>query len=134
MTSVVVNSSYFILRVVIGMALFFHGSQKVFKWFDGMGLDSWSKYLSKYNIPEQTSKLIALFEVIVGLLLITGAFTKFAALSAIVFMIFAVVLSHLDKGYFSTKGGYEYQLLIIAALLFIYFSGGGEYSIDKLIG
>lgn len=133
MTSVAINSSYLILRVVIGMALFLHGSQKVFKWFDGMGLDSWSDYLSKYKISKSTSNIIALFEVIVGFLLIIGIFTKFAALGSIVFMIFAVVLSHLDNGYFSNKGGYEYQLLIIASLLVIYFSGGGEYSIDKLI-
>lgn len=129
----VVNSSYFILRVVTGMALFIHGSQKVFKWFDGMGLDSWSNYLSKYKIPEKTSMLIALFEVIVGFLLIIGAFTKFAALGSIVFMIFAVILAHLDNGYFSNEGGYEYQLLIVSTLLFIYFTGGGEYSVDKLI-
>jgi putative oxidoreductase len=122
-----------LLRLTIGLCFFLHGAQKVFGWFGGSGLEKWSEYLATKNFPKPVAYLSAFVEMIAGILLITGTLTKASALAMIIFMAFAVWIAHFDKGYFSQKGGYEYQLLLIVACVCTMILGGGEYSIDKYI-
>lgn len=129
----VISVTSLLLRVTIGMAFFLHGAQKVFGWFGGSGLDKWSEYLATKNYSKFTAISAAYIEMIAGFLLIVGAFTKVSAISMIVFMMFAVVIAHWEKGYFSQKGGYEYQLLLIVSCIIVLLLGGGEYSVDKYL-
>jgi len=129
----VVSVTSLLLRVTIGMAFFLHGAQKVFGWFGGSGLEKWSEYLSTKNYSKFTSISAAYIEMIAGFLLIIGAFTKASAISMIVFMLFAVAIVHWENGYFSQKGGYEYQLLLIVSCIIVLLLGGGEYSVDKYL-
>jgi putative oxidoreductase len=122
-----------LIRLVIGMAFFLHGAQKVFGWFGGPGLDKWSQYLSTQGYSKTVSVFSAYVEMIAGFLLIIGVFTKISAISMIVFMLFAIGIAHWDKGYFSQKGGYEYQLLLIVSCIIVLLLGGGEYSVDKYL-
>lgn len=130
-TSNIISVTSLLLRVTIGMAFFLHGAQKVFGWFGGSGLEKWSEYLATKNYSKFTAISAAYIEMIAGFLLIIGAFTKASAVLMIVFMLFAVAIAHWEKGYFSQKGGYEYQLLLIVSCIIVLLLGGGEYSVDK---
>ena len=132
-TSNIISVTSLLLRVTIGMAFFLHGAQKVFGWFGGSGLEKWSEYLATKNYSKFTAMSAAYIELIAGFLLIIGAFTKVSAISMIVFMLFAVAIAHWEKGYFSQKGGYEYQLLLIVSCIIVLMLGGGEYSVDKYL-
>lgn len=132
-TSNIISVTSLLLRVTIGMAFFLHGAQKVFGWFGGSGLEKWSEYLATKNYSKFTAISAAYIEMIAGFLLIIGAFTKASAISMIVFMLFAVAIAHWEKGYFSQKGGYEYQLLLIVSCIIVLMLGGGEYSVDKYL-
>lgn len=132
-TSNIISVTSLLLRVTIGMAFFLHGAQKVFGWFGGSGLDKWSEYLATKNYSKFTAISAAYIEMIAGFLLIIGAFTKASAVSMIVFMLFAIAIAHWEKGYFSQKGGYEYQLLLIVSCIIVLLLGGGEYSVDKYL-
>jgi len=129
----VISTTSLLLRLVIGIAFLLHGSQKVFGWFDGPGLDKWGEYLSSKKYPTFVAKSAAVIEMIAGFLLIIGAFTKLSALSMIVFMLFAIMIAHLDKGYFAQKGGYEYQMLLIVCCVVVIMLGGGKYSVDRYL-
>jgi len=129
----IISVTSLLLRVTIGMAFFLHGAQKVFGWFGGSGLEKWSEYLSTKNYSKFTAISAAYIEMIAGFLLIIGAFTKASAISMIVFMLFAVAIAHWENGYFSQKGGYEYQLLLIVSCIIVLLLGGGEYSVDKYL-
>lgn len=122
-----------LLRLTIGLAFFLHGAQKVFGWFGGSGLEKWSEYLASQNYSKPIAYLAAYVEMIAGILLIAGVFTKLSAGSMLIFMLFAVWIAHFEKGYFSQKGGYEYQLLLIVSCVVLIILGGGEFSIDKYI-
>jgi putative oxidoreductase len=122
-----------LIRLTIGLAFFLHGAQKVFGWFGGSGLEKWSEYLSSQNYSKPVAYLAAYLEMIAGILLIAGVFTKLSAGSMLIFMLFAVWIAHLEKGYFSQKGGYEYQLLLIVSCVVLIILGGGEHSLDKYI-
>ena len=122
-----------LLRLTLGLAFFLHGAQKVFGWFGGSGLEKWSEYLSTKNFPKSVAYISAFVEMIAGIFLIAGVLTKASALSMVIFMLFAVWIAHFDKGYFSQKGGFEYQLLIIISCVVLIILGGGDYSADKYI-
>jgi putative oxidoreductase len=49
-------------------------------------------------------------------------------------MIVAIFSAHLDKGFFTQKGGYEFPLLIGAVALGIAFTGPGKLSVDAALG
>ena len=68
-----------------------------------------------------------------GLLLALGLFTRLAA-GSIAVMLAVAASFHLGAGFFWTDGGWEYPVLwAIIALMFV-VRGGGQYSIDRLIG
>lgn len=127
-----------ILRILLGITLFLHGAQKVFGWFGGSGLKGWTEYVSSLNIPLTKQKfpswigpVSALVEMLTGITIALGVFTKISSVLAAVFLIFAIVLVHLNKGFFNQNGGYEYalNLLVLSGILFL--SGGGKYTLTK---
>jgi putative oxidoreductase len=123
------------IRAATGLFLLPHGAQKLFGWFGGYGLDATGQFFSaKLGLPPSFALLAGLIEVLGGLALAVGFGTRVAAALVTGLMAVAVVLVHLDNGFFWTKGGYEYPLLWgILALGFV-LKGGGRYSIDRLIG
>ena len=69
-----------VLRLVVGFVFFFHGSQKLFGWFGGYGLEATGQWMSSIGIPFGTfSALLAgLAEFGGGLALLTGAGVRLA--------------------------------------------------------
>ncbi len=45
-----------------------------------------------------------------------------------------MVRVHWRNGFFNTRGGYEFNLLIVAAAIGLAITGPGEISIDHLVG
>jgi putative oxidoreductase len=77
--------------------------------------------------------IVALTELVGGIMLILGLFTRFAAAGVVIFMINAVLFTS-AKGFFWTAGGSEFSILILAVALVFLVRGGGEYSIDQKMG
>jgi len=127
-----VNISLLLIRFTIGLILFLHGLQKVFGLFGGSGLKNWNTYLKKsFNLPEFVGYTSAFTEMIFGFFLIIGLFTRVSSIIMIVFVLFATFMVHWKNGFFITKNGYEYCLLIIVCLTALTIMGGGEYSVDS---
>jgi putative oxidoreductase len=47
-------------------------------------------------------------------------------------MVVAVATVHLSRGFWAGKGGYEFNLLILAAVATLALAGPGVYSLDQL--
>jgi putative oxidoreductase len=103
-----------ILRIGVGAILIPHGMQKLFGTFGGMGL----------------TNNAALFE---RLGYTPGMFWGTLAGAVLIFMIVAVKFTS-AKGFFWSAGGYEYPLLIGLCALFFLIRGGGQCSLDRMIG
>ena len=71
----------------------------------------------------------ALFEIIIGILLIIGFLTRLSAFGLIVFMITAINLAHINDPIYK----YLYQISIILLGITILITGGGNYSFDNFI-
>ena len=123
------------LRIVLGAILIPHGCQKLFGWFGGMGFTRFSALFDQlgYKPGAVWVTIVALTELVGGIMLILGLFTRFAAAGVVIFMINAVWFTS-AKGFFWTAGGSEFSILILAVALVFLVRGGGEYSIDAKMG
>ena len=125
-----------ILRIVTGAILIPHGCQKLFGWFGRIGLTANAQFFDRigYSPGMLWGTLVGLTEFGAGVLLATGLFTRPAALAIVIFMVNAVYYTSKVGGFFWTKGGSEYSLLILAVAIYFLIRGGGPYSVDHAIG
>src|SRR6202171_3056480 len=125
-----------ILRLGIGLIIAAHGAQKLFGVWGGPGMTKWAQSVQRLRIrPAQPwAWVAALSEFGGGLLLAFGLLSPLGSLAIVGAMLVAVATVHLAKGFWVSKGGYEFNLSIIGAAVAIAFTGPGAYSLDKALG
>ena len=125
-----------ILRVVVGLTLAAHGAQKVFGWFGGSGITGWAGMVQKLRIRPALpwAWMAALAELVGGLLVAFGLLSPLGSLAIVGSMLVAIALVHWARGFWVTKGGYEFNLLIVAAVMGLALTGPGQYSLDQAFG
>lgn len=107
---------------------FTHGWQK---WDAGVELTAAFLTTLKFPAPELMAILLIMIEVVGGLALILGAYTRLAAKLTGLVAVIALLTVHASKGYSAAGGGYEYVLLLVAACVTILVMGAGSWSADK---
>jgi putative oxidoreductase len=125
-----------LIRVVLGGIMVAHGAQKLFGWFGGHGLAGTAGWLESMGLmPARVYAAVnGLAEFGGGVLLVVGLLTPLGAAAVVGVMLVAIATVHWKNGFFNTGGGYEFNLLIVAAALGLAFTGAGEISIDHLAG
>ena len=128
-----VNLALLVLRLCLGIVFVAHGLQVAFGLFSGSGIQGFANMLAGMGFKPSIfwSYLSAYTELIGGLCLILGIFTRFAAFSILIFMLVAVVKVHLTKGFFIQAGGYEYNFVLIAICLALMLAGPGKFALIK---
>ncbi len=130
------NAGRLAVRAVIGGLFVGHGTQKLFGWFGGPGPQGTAQMMGKLDMhpPEQNAALAGATEAAGGALLAAGLATPLAASSLIGTMITAIRKVHARNGVWVSNGGYEYNLVLIAALFGLVDSGPGAPSVDRALG
>jgi putative oxidoreductase len=125
-----------ILRVVVGLTLAAHGSQKLFGWFGGYGLAGTGSFFEQLGFrPGKVQAFFAgLAEAGGGLLLATGFLTPLAAAAIVSVMFVAIVSVHWEKGFFVQNGGLEYPMTLGVIATALAFIGPGALSFDHALG
>jgi len=125
-----------VLRLVVGLTVAAHGSQKLWGWFGGHGLVATGGFLEQLGFqPGRRAALMAgLAETVGGVSLALGALTPLGVALVIAVMIVAIVTVHIDKGFFNTDGGFEYPLLLAVTSLCLALTGPGAASVDAAFG
>jgi len=125
-----------LLRLVVGGLFVGHGTQKLFGWFGGPGLDGTTGMMESLRLQPARRNAIAASttEAVGGAMLVTGTFTPVAATGLIGAMITAIRTVHFRNGPWNANGGYEFNLLMIAALFYLAENGPGCVSVDAAIG
>ena len=123
-------------RLFIGGMFIGHGTQKLFGWFGGPGIEGTTGMMGSLGLAPARSNAYAasLSETVGGAAIALGAFTPVAAASLIGTMTTAIRTVHQKNGFWAAGGGYEYNLTIIAALLLIVDGGPGPISVDSVFG
>jgi putative oxidoreductase len=124
------------LRLTVGGFIAAHGLQKLRGVWGGPGLTGTEKMMESLEMhpaPLQ-ARAVALTETIGGIALAAGAATPVAAAGVIGAMTTAVRKVHLANGPWNSKGGYEFNAVLIAAAVAIAADGPGLLSIDAIAG
>jgi len=125
-----------LLRVVVGLTMAAHGSQKLFGWFEGPRLAGVKAMLGNFGfrLPALMALALGLTEFGGGTLFALGLLTPLAALGIVVVMLNAVALVHFKNGFWAGKGGYEFNLVLLTVAVAVAATGPGRFSIDRALG
>ena len=123
-------------RVVLGGLFIGHGTQKLFGWFGGVGLDGTEKMMEHLDLhpPRRNAVLSGATEAGCGALLVAGAATPLAATGLVATMATAIRTVHGKNGPWNANRGWELNAIIIAALGMLVESGPGKLSVDAAVG
>lgn len=125
-----------LLRIVIGGIFVAHGMQKLTGAFGGSGLEGTEKMMAKQRMyPTRRNALLAgVSEAAGGAAIVLGAGMPAATAATTAAMSTAVRKVHFANGFFNSKGGYEFNLALVAATTALTIDGPGPLSVDALAG
>ena len=114
---------YFVFRVFVGLLFAQHGAQKLFGWFTA-------------NPPVELVGLMGLaglIEVVGGLFLALGLFTRLVALVAALEMAVAYFMAHFPQGWIPIQNQGELALLYFAAFLVLLVHGAKKWALENAL-
>jgi len=119
-----------VLRIVTGAIFAIHGYQK----FSG-GLEGVAGFLASlgFPIPAVFAVILVTVELLGGIALVLGVFTRLAAQLCAIVAAVGLVTVHLPNGFFISNGGYEFILLLLSASISLALTGSGRFSLDEMM-
>jgi putative oxidoreductase len=122
-----------ILRVVVGLLFIGHGTQKLFGWWGGHGLGGTAGFFESIGLrPGRLHATAAgLAETVGGLLIALGLVMPVGAALLTGVLVAAVLTVHIKNGIWNSDSGYEYHLVLVAALFALSAIGPAEWSLDN---
>jgi putative oxidoreductase len=129
-------SGLLLLRVVVGLIMFGHGTQKLFGWFGGGGLRATAGFFEQLGFRPAHKLPMALLAGLsesAGILFALGFVTPFAALGIASVMVVAVATVHWKNGLWNTNRGYELNLTLWTVAVAVAAIGPGRFSLDRAL-
>jgi putative oxidoreductase len=116
-----------LLRVALGLLFLAHAGLKIFV-FTPAGT---AQFFGSLGLPPALAYLIIAIEVIGGIALVLGVYSRIAALALIPGMVGAIVTVHGAAGFFfnNPNGGWEYPAFWIVGLVVVALLGDGAYAL-----
>jgi putative oxidoreductase len=110
-----------VLRIVVALLFIEHGLQKYFG-FPSAG-------------PPMTMLLYVqgVIEIVGGILLLIGAYTRVVAFILAGDMAVAYFMAHFPRSFYPAVNGGDAAVLYCFVFLFILFAGGGPWSVDRAL-
>ncbi|MFD7453963.1 DoxX family protein [Kitasatospora sp. NPDC059827] len=127
------DAGLLLLRLVLGLTMAAHGSQKLFGWFGGGGIDGTGQFFTMSGYPAGNAMAVVagLTEVLGGLGLAVGLLTPLAGAAIVGTMVNAIAVTW-GGGFFAPKGS-EYELLLTAGAAALALTGPGRYAVDRFL-
>jgi putative oxidoreductase len=114
-----------LLRIVSGLILLEHGTQKFLGFPPGEG--AWSGWAL-----DNPGAFAGIIELVAGLLITIGLFTRSAAFIASGMTAAAYWIAHAPQNFFPVNNGGDAAILYCFVFLYLVFAGPGAWSIDDV--
>jgi putative oxidoreductase len=130
------DTGLLIARLVLGLLMAAHGTQKLFGWFGGPGLAAVSGMFESLGFRPGRAFAItaAAAEAGGGVLVAAGLLGPVGPAVMLLVMIVAAVSVHWRNGLFAMSNGIELPLLYASGAAALALTGPGRYSLDALLG
>src|SRR5688572_4740958 len=130
------DTGLLLARLVFGLLMAAHGTQKLFGWFGGYGLAGTAAFFESLGFKPGRffAASAAGTEIAAGLLVATGLLGPIGPALIVPVMIVAMVTVHWPQGLFAQNNGIEVPLLYTAAAVALALTGPGAYSLDAAFG
>ena len=130
------DAGLLVARLVVGLLMAAHGSQKVFGWFGGYGLSGTGGFFEQlgFRPGRLFAALAGSTELVSGLLLAAGFLGPIGPALILSVMLVAAVTVHLPGGVFAQNNGVEVPVLYGTAAAALALTGFGAYSLDATLG
>jgi putative oxidoreductase len=125
-----------VARLVLGLLMAAHGTQKLFGWFGGYGLAGTGGFFESlgFRPGRLFAGAAAVGEVVSGVLVALGLLGPVGPALMLSVMIVAALSVHWPHGLFATTNGIEVTLLYATGAVTLALTGPGRYSLDALAG
>ena len=119
-----------LLRLTLGGLFLAHAGLKLFV-FTPAGT---AKFFGSVGVPPELAYVVMAAEILAGIALVLGVFTRWAALAATPILLGAIATVHGAAGFFfnNPHGGWEYPAFWTIALLVQALLGDGAYALASL--
>ena len=130
------SSGLLVARLVFGLLMAGHGTQKLFGWFGGYGLAGTGGFFEGlgFRPGRAFAAAASLTEITGGLLLALGFLGPVGPALIISVMIVAAISVHWQNGLFASSNGIELPLLYAAGAITLALTGPGLFSLDAVLG
>jgi putative oxidoreductase len=115
-----------VLRCATGLIYTQHGLSKIFDF-------PHTPTHVPYNVATLVPGVSGLLEMLGGLLLVFGLFTRPVAFLLCGEMAVAYFMAHFPRNFFSILNGGSLALMYCFVFLYLFVAGGGEWSLDRLL-
>jgi putative oxidoreductase len=131
-----INVSFLILQLGVGLTFAAHGAQKLFGWWGGPGFANWEGAMRHmgFRPARLFAATSALIELVGGLMLAIGFLTPIAAAALVAQAVVIIGQVHWSHGFFNSKSGIEFPLLLGVGAAAVGLAGGSTISIDGALG
>ena len=125
-----IESAILILRISMGIMFIAHGLLK----FMVFTLPGTAQFFASVGFPAWSAYPVAYFEVIGGILLVAGFYSRYIAIIAIPVLLGSMSV-HIGNGWVfsNANGGWEYPAFLTAIAVVVAILGDGVYSLRHYI-
>lgn len=125
-------ASIFLIRLAVGLIFV---TQGILKYTDpAMGVNRFTKI--GFSHPYFTAHFVGIFEIVCGLLLLLGLWTRVAAVPLLIVILTAIAttklpeLSRANQGLWFMISDARTDFAMLCSLVFLIAAGGGAWSVD----
>ena len=124
------DAGFLPLRAALGGTMIYHGLSKV---KEAEGREQTGQMFEQIGLRPGKPLAVATgaAEVFAGVAAVLGFLTRPAALAVLVTQAVAIAKVHRQKGFDITKGGFEYNLVLMAIAAGLLIAGPGQFSVHE---
>lgn len=131
----IMSISIFLIRLMVGTVFLSEGIQKfIFPAVRGVG-----RFIKiGLPAPEFLAYFVASFEIVCGLLILLGLFTRRASIPLIIIMLTAIISTKIPilitEGFWQMAHAARTDWAMLLGSIFIFLIGSGKFSLDNKFG
>jgi len=128
-----VQSAIILVRFIVGTVFLFEGMQK-FIFPAALGIGRFMKI--GIPAPEVMAPFVGVIEIVCGLMVLFGLYTRLAALPLVIDMLVAIATTKIpilmEKGFWAMAHEARVDWSMILGSVFLLIAGSGRWSLDEL--